>query len=89
MDAAEHRAARRAFIRANHPDAGGDPSRFAAGLRDWDDARATPPDGRFASPAIVHVFTRRAWPLRLLGVVTTVVTSRVRGHGDPRSARVL
>ncbi|OZM71069.1 hypothetical protein CFN78_21585 [Amycolatopsis antarctica] len=32
-DARESRAAFRAFVRANHPDVGGDPEEFAAGLR--------------------------------------------------------
>ena len=32
----ELRRARRAFVRSHHPDRGGDPAVFAAGLRDFD-----------------------------------------------------
>ncbi|ASO21921.1 hypothetical protein FHR81_005614 [Actinoalloteichus hoggarensis] len=37
--AAAERAALRAFVREHHPDLGGDPDRFAAGLRDLQEAR--------------------------------------------------
>ncbi|AOS64885.1 hypothetical protein [Actinoalloteichus hymeniacidonis] len=36
---AEERAALRAFVRRHHPDLGGDPARFAEGLRELQDAR--------------------------------------------------
>jgi hypothetical protein len=39
---AERRAEFRAFVRANHPDRGGDPDVFAAGLRAW--RRSAVPD---------------------------------------------
>ncbi|MBA9007631.1 hypothetical protein [Thermomonospora cellulosilytica] len=39
-DARERRAAFRAWVRANHPDAGGDPAAFAAGLERRRRARA-------------------------------------------------
>lgn len=43
----EQQAKRRRFIRANHPDHGGDPDLFVAGLRRFDegtDSPAPPPD---------------------------------------------
>lgn len=46
------RAAFRAFVRAHHPDAGGDPAEFAAGL-----ARFREPASRFDAP--VRFVTRR------------------------------
>ncbi|MET8850525.1 hypothetical protein [Amycolatopsis sp. NPDC004625] len=46
------RAAFRAFVRAHHPDAGGDPAEFAAGL-----ARLREPPSRFDAP--VRFVTRR------------------------------
>jgi hypothetical protein len=44
-----------AFIRANHPDVGGDPDVFVAGLRQWHAARGlapepTQPGDRFDGP---------------------------------------
>jgi hypothetical protein len=45
-----------AFVRANHPDAGGDPEVFVAGLRQWQAARGhasaerTRPGDRFDGP---------------------------------------
>lgn len=46
------RAEIRAFIRANHPDVGGDPEVFAAGLARL---RARPDDPRFDAPVVVEV----------------------------------
>ncbi|GAB2487739.1 hypothetical protein [Jatrophihabitans fulvus] len=40
-EAAERAAARRAFIRSAHPDRGGDPDAFIAGLRGFDAPRPT------------------------------------------------
>lgn len=42
----DDRAARRAYIRDHHPDRGGDPDEFVAGLRRWDGGRRTPPGDR-------------------------------------------
>ena len=46
------RAAYRAFIRANHPDAGGDPDLFIAGLNRFRAAQkgSAPEDSRFDRP---------------------------------------
>jgi hypothetical protein len=50
----------RAWVRAHHPDAGGDPAEFAAGLRRWRD-RLTPGGG----PPDVTVFRARGlWRAR-------------------------
>jgi hypothetical protein len=70
VDAAE-RAAFRAFVRAHHPDRGGDPEAFAAGLtrfgRGADPATAPgPPDGvtdRYDSP--VEVVPVLPFPVRV------------------------
>lgn len=48
------RAAFRAFVRANHPDVGGDPAEFAAGL-----ARFRRPDARHDAP-VTFVAHRRS-----------------------------
>ncbi|MFC6886631.1 MULTISPECIES: hypothetical protein [Actinomadura] len=52
---AEERAAFRAWVRAHHPDVGGDPEEFAAGLRSF---RRPARHGR----AAVSVVRRRRWP---------------------------
>ncbi|MET9000853.1 hypothetical protein [Amycolatopsis sp. Hca4] len=49
----EGRAAFRAFVRAHHPDVGGDPAEFAAGLARF---REPAPDARFDAPV---TFVRR------------------------------
>jgi hypothetical protein len=38
----DERTARRAYIREHHPDRGGDPDAFIAGLRRWHGGRRTP-----------------------------------------------
>ncbi|MEV6826767.1 hypothetical protein [Amycolatopsis sp. NPDC051102] len=38
-----HRAAFRAFVRTNHPDAGGDPAEFVAGLARFRESRYDAP----------------------------------------------
>jgi hypothetical protein len=53
-------ARRRAFIREHHPDRGGDPGAFIAGLRDLD---ADHQPGSGALPPVV-VVRRRAWLVR-------------------------
>jgi hypothetical protein len=71
-------ARRRAFIREHHPDRGGDPAAFIAGLRALDAARDP---GREPLPEVVFV-RRRPWPVRQ----ASAVMRRLR-HG-PRPARV-
>jgi hypothetical protein len=49
-DAAEHRAAIRAFVRAHHPDVGGDPEVFRAGLARLREAAGDAADDAVWSP---------------------------------------
>jgi hypothetical protein len=58
-----HQARRRAFIRERHPDRGGDPAAFIAGLRTLD---AGQEPGRETLPPVV-VVRRRAWLARQAG----------------------
>ena len=53
---------RRQFIRAHHPDRGGDPDAFIAGLRSLDSESGS--SGREPLPRVVIV-RRRAWRVRL------------------------
>ena len=53
------RAARRAFIRAHHPDHGGDPGQFIEGLRRLDDLTSAP-DGGARPAGKVTIRRRRA-----------------------------
>lgn len=69
---------RREFIRANHPDRGGDPDVFIAGLRSLD-AEWEP--GLSPLPPVV-VVRRRVWLVRLASAVTT------RLHPETRPPRV-
>ena len=73
-----HEARRRAFIRDYHPDRGGDPGAFIAGLRTLDAERE---QGSGPLPKVV-VVRRRAWLVRK----ATVVVRRLR-YG-PRPSRV-
>lgn len=75
MDPVECRSAVRAFVRTHHPDVGGDPETFAAGLRRLRDAggelRQVPG-------------TSARWPAEddpRLDVPITVVTARTRAFG--------
>ncbi len=54
------RAAERAFVRAHHPDVGGDPEVFVAGLA------ALRAGGTTGAVPVTVVATRRAAPARLL-----------------------
>lgn len=59
---AERRTAFRAFVRAHHPDVGGDPAEFAAGLarfRAAETARESEVDSRYDAP--VSFVARRRW----------------------------
>lgn len=64
MEDAERR--RREFIRAHHPDRGGDPEVFAAGLRSFDAVREA--DWPLPLPGVV-VAPHRTWLLRLANAV--------------------
>ncbi len=59
----DERAAYRAWLRANHPDMGGDPEAFAAGLESW--------RGRERRRRVVHgevvAVRRRSGPIALVG----------------------
>jgi hypothetical protein len=76
-DAAD-RAAFRAFVRAHHPDVGGDPAEFAAGLARFraESGRVSEVDSRYDAPvsfvahrrgiaAVVARFRRRRRPPRV------------------------
>jgi hypothetical protein len=73
-----HEARRRAFIRDHHPDRGGDPGAFIAGLHTLDAERE---QGNGPLPKVV-VVRRRAWLVRK----ATVVVRRLRS--GPRPSRV-
>ncbi|WP_067817398.1 hypothetical protein [Actinomadura kijaniata] len=60
---ADERAAYRAWLRANHPDLGGDPEAFRAGLETWRGRRRP---AVWAHTEIVAV-RRRGGPVALIG----------------------
>lgn len=70
------RAEIRAFIRANHPDVGGDPEAFAAGLARL---RGRAADPRFDAPIVVE--TR---PSGVRGLLHRVRCRWRRRHAPPR-----
>ena len=74
----EHqRARRREFILNHHPDRGGDPVIFIAGL----DRFSGEPGGPSVPPPQVVVIPHRAWPMRLMAALI----GRLRGsHHAPR-----
>ncbi len=65
---AEERRAFRAFVRSHHPDVGGDPVLFAAGLAAW---RGGPPTGE------VMFFRRRRG---VAGLIARCLARRTRGR---------
>ena len=65
IQADEFRRRRREFIRAHHPDRGGDPEVFAAGLRAFG-AGHDPDIGPLPQVVIIR---RRAWLIRQAAVV--------------------
>ena len=78
MDGGDGRR-RREFIRAHHPDRGGDPEVLMAGLRQFD---AEPEQhGREPLPPVI-VIARRGWLIRLITALTHWV------HADERIPRV-
>lgn len=76
----EQRAAYRAFIRDHHPDRGGDPEFFVAGLARLRAGAATPgpDDGRYDAP--VEIVT----PLPLPTRVVVALIRTLRWHRDRR-----
>ena len=76
--AREIRRHRRDFIRAHHPDRGGDTDFFTAGLCAFDTGQEPDP-GRL--PGVI-VIKRRPWPIRL-----TIAAGRRVRYG-PRPPRV-
>ena len=75
--AREIRRRRRDFIRAHHPDRGGDTDVFAAGLRAFDTGSEPDP----GQPPKVVIIKRRPWLIRLI----VVPARRVRyGLRPPR-----
>ena len=76
-DGAERR--RREFIQVNHPDRGGDPDVFIAGMRSFDAGANSP--GQQPLPRVV-VVSHRSWLTRL----AIAVVQRLR-HGK-RAPRV-
>lgn len=75
MDDQQRRRARREFIRTRHPDRGGDPAAFAAGLAELDLARVSVPSAR------VTLVTDT--PL-LLGLLKALVRRISGDHPPPR-----
>ena len=69
----EERAAYRAFVRENHPDRGGDPDAFVAGLERF----RTGDDGRFDAP--IEVVRPLPMPVRVaIALIRTVRRQRER-----------
>lgn len=62
---------RRQFIRAHHPDRGGDAGAFIAGMRAFDTEQAP-----WRPPPSVVVVRRPNWPTRLV-----IAAARRLGHG--------
>ena len=79
MDDAERtrRAQRREFIRDHHPDRGGDPAEFLAGLHRFDPPPPEPTDG--PAPRIVIV-ADKPWPVSAV----TSALRRIRRRRRPR-----
>ncbi|HLX48668.1 MAG TPA: hypothetical protein VKS82_10075 [Streptosporangiaceae bacterium] len=78
MDEAELR--RREFIRAHHPDRGGDPDVFISGLRSFGvEQERDPPQP--LSPVVV--VPHRGWLVRLVSAVLT----RLRAESKPPRVR--
>jgi hypothetical protein len=74
MDAEQqHRAARRKFIRAHHPDRGGDAAEFIAGLAHLEHL----PPGRPEHENLVE-FEDQEWPRSLV----SVLIRRLRRHAN-------
>lgn len=77
MEMTEADRRRREFVRANHPDRGGDPDVFISGLRSFDAER----EPGLPLPPVV-VVRRRLWLVRLVSAVIA------RLHPETRAPRV-
>ena len=74
----QERAAYRAFVREHHPDRGGDPDVFAAGLARFRESQRDPADDpRFDAP--VEVVAPLPFPVRV-GVALIRTWRRRRNH---------
>jgi len=71
---------RREFIRAHHPDRGGDTEGFIAGLRGFEDEQA--PAGPQGPPRVT-IIPRRTWPTRLV----SAAVRRLRQGSPPARVR--
>jgi hypothetical protein len=78
LSSAEERAAFRAFVRENHPDAGGDPEVFMAGLREFRERGVEDAD-RYDAP-VTFVVSRRG----VAGAVEKAKQWRSRRRRPPR-----
>jgi hypothetical protein len=67
---------RRQFVREHHPDLGGDPEMFIAGMRAFEAEQAP-----WTPAATVVVIKREKWPARLVNVARR---PRHRGRKSPR-----
>ncbi|WP_461011498.1 hypothetical protein [Streptomyces capparidis] len=80
--AARLRREYRRFVRAGHPDVGGDPEVFAAELRRWQELLAPAGPAPAAPPAPgepqVTFYRRGPWPVRCGRVVVAAVRRRRR-----------
>ena len=74
----ERRRQRRDYIRAHHPDRGGDPGQFVIGLAALDRSDVPPADVHRLPR--VHVVPTVAWPVSLI----TALRRRVRRSKRPR-----
>ncbi|WP_462186370.1 GTP-binding protein [Frankia sp. CcWB2] len=83
LDAARRRAEIRAFIRTHHPDRGGDPQAFAAGLR----ALRSAPDGPAGPDALGVPGVRLTTHHRPTAAGILFAWVRGRGRRCPDSAR--
>lgn len=70
----------RRFVAQHHPDRGGDPEHFNAGVRAWRDLQAGPPNLVF--------YRKRALPVRLLHRLPMVLCRPSRRGGSPTERRV-
>jgi len=77
MDDAERarRAQRREFIRSHHPDRGGDPAEFLAGLRRFD---PPPSESTDVSEPKVVVIANERWPLSAVSATLRRIRRRRR-----------
>jgi hypothetical protein len=83
----EQRAAYRAFVKAHHPDRGGDPEAFVAGLAEFEKVAAQRPAAPPAAPPPAPAPPAPAAPLPVGVRVAIALIRTVRAHrarGDNR-----